>query len=115
MPLPSQKYGAKQCSAKSKRSGVRCLNNAVSTSTVCRMHGYVPKAKVKRGKAHGMYRDGSRTQETQKQSSEQSARLSQYEDALHLLGLTTAKRSPGRKSAKYIKLTSLEDIKKFIE
>jgi hypothetical protein len=116
MPLPSQKYGARQCSARSKRSGVRCLNNAVSSaaSNVCRMHGYVPKDKVKRGETHGMYKDGNRTQEAQKQSSEQSARLSQYEDALHLLGMTTAKRSPGRKSAKYTKLTSLEDIKEVI-
>lgn len=117
MPLPSQKYGARQCSARSKRSGVRCLNNAVSSasSNVCRMHGFVPKDKVKRGEAHGMYKDGSRTLEAQKQSSEQSARLQMMEDALHLLGMTTAKRSRGAKAKSYRKLKSFEEIKTLIK
>lgn len=114
MPLPSQKYGAKQCSAKSRRSGVRCRNNAVLTSNVCRMHGYVPKDKVKRGEAHGMFKDGNRTLEAQRQSSEQSARLSQYEDALHLLRMTSAKRIRGRKAAGYWKIKSVNEIKKII-
>jgi hypothetical protein len=114
MPLPSQKYGALQCSAHSKRSGVRCLNNAVSGATICRMHGYVPKDKVKRGEAHGMYKNGSRTQEAQKQSSEQSARLQMLEDALHLLGMTTAKRSRGRKASGYCEITSVDEIEKVI-
>ena len=114
MPLPSQKYGARQCSAKSKRSGVRCLNNAVSGATICRMHGFVPKDKVKRGEAHGMYRDGSRTQEAQKQSSEQSARLQMLEDSLHIMGMTTAKRSRGRKAAGYRKINSVDEIKKVL-
>ena len=116
MPLPSRKYGAKQCSAKSKRSGVRCLNNAVSSasSNVCRMHGYVPKDKVKRGAAHGMFKDGSRTLEAQKQSSEQILGLQILEDAMHLLGMTTAKRSRGRKAAGYRKITSVDEIKKVI-
>lgn len=114
MPLPSQKYGAKQCSAKSKRSGVRCLNNAVSGAAICRMHGHVPKDKVKRGEQHPNFVHGRRTLEAQKQSSEQSARLSQYEDALHLLGMTTAKRSRGRKAAGYWKIKSANEIKKII-
>ena len=114
MPLPSQKYGALQCSARSKRSGVRCLNNAVSTSNVCRMHGYVPKDKVKRGEVHGMYRNGNRTLVAQKQFSEQSARLQMIEDALHLLGMTRASRLRGAKAKSYKKLTSLEEIKKLI-
>ena len=115
MPLPSQKYGARQCSAKSKRSGVRCLNNAVTGATICRMHGYVPKDRVKRGEAHGMYKDGSKTLEAQKQSSEQSAKLQQIEDAMHLLGMTTAKRSRGRKANGYCKIKSLDEIKKVIK
>lgn len=114
MPLPSQKYGAKQCSAKSKRSSVRCLNNAVSASNVCRMHGYVSKDKIKRGEAHGMFKDGSRTLEAQKQSSEQSARLQMMEDAMHLLNMTTAKRSRGRKASGYCKIRSVKEVKKLI-
>ena len=115
MPLPSQKYGAHQCAAKSKRSGVRCLNNAVKGASICRMHGYVPKDKIKRGEAHGMYKDGSRTLEAQKQSSEQSARLQMMEDAMHLLGMTTASRSRGRKANGYTKLNSVNEVKEALE
>jgi hypothetical protein len=115
MPLPSQKFGAKQCSARSKRSGVQCLNNAVSTSNVCRMHGYVPKDKVKRGEAHGMYKNGSRTLEAQKQSSEQSLRLQMLEQALYILKMTTAKRSRGRKALGYVRLNSINEVKKVLD
>lgn len=115
MPLPSQKYGAKQCSAKSKRSGVRCLNNAVLGAAICRMHGHVPNHKVKRGESHGMYKDGSRTLEAQKQSSEQSARLQMMEDALHLLSMTTAKRTRGAKAKSYRKIKSFGEIKTLIK
>jgi hypothetical protein len=79
------------------------------------MHGYVPKDRVKRGEAHGMYKDGSKTLEAQKQSSEQSAKLQQIEDAMHLLGMTTAKRSRGRKANGYCKIKSLDEIKKVIK
>ena len=33
------RYSCKQCAAKSKRSGARCLAPAVKGKTVCRMHG----------------------------------------------------------------------------
>jgi hypothetical protein len=79
------------------------------------MHGFVPKDKVKLGKNHGMYKDGSRTLEAQKQFSEQSARISQYEDALHLLGMTTAKRLRGRKANGYCKITSVDEIREIIK
>ena len=115
MPLPSQKYGAHQCTAKSKRSGVRCLNNAVSTSNVCRMHGFVPKDKIKRGEQHPNYTHGQRSLEAQLEQSATSCRLQQLEDALHVLGMTTAKRSRGRKANGYTKLTSLDDVNKLIK
>jgi hypothetical protein len=114
MPLPSQKYGAKQCSARSKRSGVRCLNNTVSTSNVCRMHGYVPKDKVKRGEQHPNYVHGGRTLEAQLKQSSTSRKLQQIEDAMHLLGMTTAKRSRGRKANGYRKIRTVEKIIKTI-
>ncbi len=114
MPLPSQKYGAKQCSAKSKRSGARCLNNAVSGATICRMHGHVPKDKIKRGEQHPNFVHGERTLEAQAEQSATSRKLQQIEDAMHLLKMTSAKRSRGRKAAGYKKLTSLDEIKKLL-
>lgn len=115
MPLPSQKYGAKQCSARSKRSGVRCLNNAVSGSAICRMHGHVPKEKVKRGQVHGMYKNGNRTLEAQLEQSATSRRLQQLEDAMHLLAMTTAKRSRGRKANGYCKMKSVDEVRKVLD
>jgi len=114
MPLPSQKYGALQCSARSKRSGVRCLNNAVTGATICRMHGYVPKDKIKRGEQHPNYVHGGRTLEAQLKQSSTSRKLQQIEDAMHLLGITIAKRSRGRKASGYYKIKSLDEIKKVI-
>ena len=54
---------------------------------------------------------GGRTLEAELEQSATSRKLQQLEDAMHLLGMTTAKRSSGRKAAGYTKLTSLMDIK----
>jgi hypothetical protein len=112
MPLPSQKFGAVQCSAKSKRSGVRCLNNAVSTSNVCRMHGFVPKDKVQRNESHGMYRHGYRTLDNQKLTSEKIAELQMIESLAFALGIMIGKKTKGRKSTSYRKVSSLAEVKK---
>ena len=58
---------------------------------------------------------GRRTLEAQLEQSATSRRLQQLEDSLHLLGMTTAKRSRGRKANAYSKNTSLEEIKKVIK
>ncbi len=115
MPLPSiSKHGAKQCTAKSKRTSLPCNNPAAYGCRTCRMHGARKKDSIKRGKQHPNFTLGNRTLESQKQASEQSARLQMLEDALHLLGMTTAKRSRGRKSAGYCKINSVDEIKKAI-
>ena len=115
MPLPSiSKHGAKQCTAKSKRTSRSCRNLAAYGCRTCRMHGARKAESIKQGEQHPNYVHGNRTLESQKQASEQSARLQMLEDALHLLGMTTAKRSRGRKSASYCKITSVEEIKKAI-
>jgi len=116
MPLPSIfKHGAKQCTAKSKRTSLPCNNLAAYGCRTCRMHGARKKDSIKRGEQHPNYVHGNRTLESQKQASEQSARLQQLEDALHVMGMTTAKRSRGRKASGYCKITSVDEIKKVIE
>jgi len=77
-------------------------------------HGARRPESIKRGEQHPNYVHGNRTLESQKKSSEQSARLQMLEDALHLLGMTTAKRSRGRKSAGYCRITSVDEIEKII-
>lgn len=115
MTLPSiSKHGAKQCTAKSKRTGLPCNNPAAYGCRTCKVHGARKKDSIKRGEQHPNFVHGGRTLEAQKQSSEQSARLSQYEDALHLLGMTTAKRLRGRKANGYCKIESADDFKNLV-
>jgi hypothetical protein len=57
---------------------------------------------------------GRRTLAAQLEQSATSRRLQQLEDALHLLGMTTAKRSRGRKANGYCKITSVDEVKKVI-
>ena len=115
MTLPSMRlHGAKQCTAKSKRTGLPCNNPAAYGCKTCRMHGARKAESIKRGEQHPNYVHGGRTLEAEKQSSEQSAKLQMMEDAMHLLKMTTAKRSRGRKAAGYCKITSVNEIKKVI-
>ena len=52
---------APRCTAKSKRSNVRCKAPAVRGKHVCRMHG--ARGGAPRGTAHGKYRHGQFTRE----------------------------------------------------
>ena len=115
MTLPSMKlHGAKQCTAKSKRTGLPCNNPAAYGCRTCRQHGARKAESIKRGEQHPNYVHGGRTLEAEKQFSEQSAKLQMMEDAMHILGMTTAKRTRGRKAAGYCKIKSLDEIKKVI-
>ena len=112
MPLPSMRlFGAKQCTANSKRTGLPCNNPAAYGCRTCRMHGARKKDSIKRGKDHVNFVHGNRTQEAELAHSATCRRLQQLEDAMHLLGMTTAKRSRGRKANGYCKITSLDEIK----
>lgn len=112
MLLPSiRMHGAKQCSAKSKRTGLPCNNPAAYGCRTCRVHGARKPDSIRRGKKHPNYVHGMRTLENQIERSAVSCRLQQIEDAMHLLGMTDAKRSRGRKARSYKKLKSLHEIK----
>ena len=109
MPLPSvTKYGAKRCTANSKRTGLPCKNPAAYGCKVCRYHGAHP---IKQGKDSPNYKHGRRTKQAELQHRAFTRRLQQIEDAMHLLGMTTAKRSRGRKARGYKKLKSLHEIR----
>jgi len=115
MPLPSMcLYGAKQCTATTKRTKQQCKNPVAYGCRTCRMHGARKKETITRGKDHVKFVHGRRTKEAEKEHSAFCRRLQQLEDAMHLLGMTTAKRSRGPKANGYTKLTSLADIKRLI-
>jgi len=115
MPLPSiTKHRAKQCTAKSKRTRLPCNNPAAYGCRTCRVHGARRPESIKRGKDHPNFVHGRRTLEAQLEQSTTSRRLQQLEDAMHLLDMTTATRSRGRKANGYYKITSVGEIKKVI-
>lgn len=114
MPLPSLSHGAQQCTALTKRTKQRCKNPAAYGCRTCRMHGARKKESMKRGKDHANFVHGRRTREAEKQHSEFCRRLQQLEDAMHLLGMTTAKRARGRKAKRYKKLNSFYNIEELL-
>lgn len=57
MPLPTLK-NAVQCSAKSKRSGVRCLNQAAYGCKTCRFHGARKRDTIRTGPSHWNWQHG---------------------------------------------------------
>ena len=115
MPLQSVINSAKKCSALTKRTKLPCQNPAAYGCRTCRMHGARKAESIKRGEQHPNYVHGGRTLEAQAEQSAVSRRLQQIEDAMHLLGMTTAKRSRGRKANGYYKIKSLDEIKKVIK
>jgi len=115
MSLPSLSNGAKQCTALTKRTRQPCKNPAAYGCRTCRMHGARKPETIKRGKDHVNFVHGQRSLEAQLEQSATSRRLQQLEDALHVLGMTTAKWSRGRKANGYTKLTSFDDIKELLK
>ena len=110
MPLPRIN---KQCTALTKRTKQPCKNPAAYGCRTCRCHG--ARKNIVRGKDHINFVHGRRTLEARLEQSATSRRLQQLEDSLHLLGMTTAKRSRGRKASGYCKITSVEEIKKVLK
>lgn len=55
-------------------------------------------------------KSGRYTKEAKLEQSKASARLSRIEDAMHVLGITTATRTRGRKARSYVPVTTLTDL-----
>ena len=102
MPLPSiSAHGAKQCSAKSKRSQQRCKNPAKGQSNVCRLHGWRDPNNIKLGKAHHSYTHGNRSLDAQIETSSKLCELRHLEDLGYKLKIMVGHKTPGRKPRGY--------------
>lgn len=77
------------------------------------MHG--ARKNIAQGKDHVNFVHGRRTLEAERAQSATSCRLQQLEDTMHILEMTTAKRSRGRKANYYKKLTTLDEVKNTIK
>jgi len=109
-----------RCTALSSRTGQQCGRPALKASKTqkCQYHGgRSPGPKTAEGKArlaavHTVH--GQETRARRAERSVSSAKLSQLEDAMHVLGMTNAPRIRGRKAHGYVPIRSIEDVKAMI-
>jgi glycerol-3-phosphate dehydrogenase len=106
-----------RCTALSKRTGVQCARPASKGSKTqkCHMHGgrgnSAPKTEEGRQRVAAAHtKSGQYTNAAKFEQSRSSARLAQLEDAMHVLGMTSAKRTRGRKSNLYVPVTSVANV-----
>jgi hypothetical protein len=105
-----------RCTAQSTRTKIQCGRPALTTSKTqkCQFHGgrgSGPKSEEGRSRiAAAHYKHGESTKAARAEYSKASARLNQLEDAMHLLKMTTAPRTRGRKPSGYKPVLSTQDL-----
>lgn len=110
-----------RCTARSKRSGLQCGRPASKESKTqkCHMHGgrgnSAPKTEAGRQRVAAAHtKTGQYTKAAKLEQSKSSARLARLEDAMHVLGMTTAPRTRGRKPNLYVPVTSVEGVREMM-
>ena len=104
-----------RCTAKSKRTGGQCGRPAlrVSKTQKCQFHGgrgsgpKTPEGRQRVAQAHTVH--GRETRQIRQERSQTALRLAQLEDMMHVLGMTTATRSRGRKPSSYWPVKTVAD------
>ncbi len=109
-----------RCKAFLKKHGRQCLSPAINKRTsLCKWHGGLstgPRTKEGIERIRQTHLQSANETLAAKQSrSEQSLRLQLLEDSLHLLKMTASKRSRGRKALGYVRLNSVNEIKKVLD
>ena len=105
-----------RCTAKSVRSGNQCLKPALKSSRTqkCGHHGGRNKGPItEAGKARAAaahVKTGEYTKQAIRERSQKLAEMMQLEDAMHVLKMTTATRTRGRKPNGYKPLTTIKDV-----
>ena len=105
-----------RCTAKSVRSGRQCKKPSLRSSRTqkCGHHGGRNKGPVtEAGKARSAaahVKTGEFTKHAIKERSQKLAEMMQLEDAMHVLKMTTATRTRGRKPTGYTPLTCLNSL-----
>jgi hypothetical protein len=108
-----------RCTAKSVRSGNQCLKPALKSSRTvkCGHHGGRNKGPVtEAGKARSAaahVKTGEFTKQVIRERSQKLAEMMQLEDAMHVLKMTTATRTRGRKPSGYMPMTTIKDVVMF--
>ena len=106
-----------RCTAQSSRTKLQCGRPALKTSKTqkCQFHGggqtsgkQTLEGRSRIAAAH--YKHGESTKAARAEYSKASATLNQLEDAMHLLKMTTATRTRGRKPNGYKPVLSTQDL-----
>ena len=106
-----------RCTAQSSRTKLQCGRPALKTSRTqkCQFHGGGPTSgkQTEEGRsriAATHYKHGGYTKAARAEYSKASATLSKLEDAMHLLKMTSAPRTRGRKPNGYKPVRSAQDV-----
>lgn len=108
-----------RCQAISKRSKLQCGRPAMKGKSVCDFHGgkstgpKTEEGKVRSRQAH--IKSGEYTMESRLHHNRALLNLAYLEDMMHMLKMTSADRTRGRKPTGYTKLTSLTELTRVIE
>ena len=109
-----------RCTAKSKTTGLQCGRPALKTSATqkCQFHGgrsTGPKSPEGRQRiANAQYRHGESSKAARQAYSKASANLRRMEEAMYVLGMTTAPHTRGRKPLGYTPVRTMRDVHEMI-
>jgi hypothetical protein len=114
------KIRCRRCVAKSVHTNEQCGRPALKTSSTqkCQYHGgrstgpRTAEGKARIAALHTVH--GEETRAKREERSAASARLSQLEDAAHLLGMMTGPRCRGRKASGYVPIKTLDDVRRML-
>ena len=116
--LAGGRIRCRRCQAQSKRSRRQCKKPALKGKAVCGFHGGKstgPRSQEGRQRiADSLTVHGEETRAKRKERSESDARMRNFEDLLHVLGMTTAPRWRGRKPVGYVAIRTIEQAKAWI-
>ena len=119
MPLPSVLNGARQCQAKSKRSGNRCLNPAAYGCRTCRFHGAHRPQEAASGEEHWNFKHGKATKQKRAEDAASATKLLLLRDLGLRIGLFGPEPTgwPGRRPLSYpiTEVMSVEELVALIE
>jgi len=109
-----------RCTATSNRTKQQCGRPALKTSATqkCQFHGghsTGPKSAEGRQRiANAHYRHGESSKASRQDYSKSSAHLRRLEEAMYVLGMTTAPHTRGRKPQGYTPVRTMRDIHEMI-
>jgi hypothetical protein len=107
-----------RCTARAKSSQTQCRKPAMRGKNKCRTHGGASTGpKTQAGKdairqAH--LKHGEQTLEAKAARSAKDAEMQALEDIMHVMNMTSAKRTRGRKAIGYVPIKTFEEARKWI-